>query len=299
MKKKIMICIDLEGYLGMPFRTTYDIVKITRRILEALKKHEIKAVFFVVGKLIEEYPDLIKEISEHGHEIGIHGYEHQHLDRFTELELSKFSDNIFQVENLLEKLIGKRPKWFRSPYLMNPIYYTPELYQVLESHGYKWVSNRKILSPEEFFRPNHFFLPATWWRNDTISSIFLILLNMRMILSDSVTEKKGLSGIIANAKWLYKRMGPFNRDNIVEFPIFSPLDCDLLGLPKPEENTPDNIIRYAVEALTEGAKKRGDFYSITFHDWIIGPANRMQILEKILETFSKNDNIVFISSPKT
>jgi len=294
-----MVCFDFEGYLGMPFRATYDISEIAQRILEVLKRYEIEAVFFVAGRLIEEYPDLIKKISEQGHEIGIHGYVHQHLDKLTKTELTTFSGNLFRIEKFLEKLIGRKPKGFRAPYLMDPVYYTPELYRILEAHKYEWVSNRKILTPEELFRPNHCYFSALWRRNKVISNILLIFLNMRMILTDSVTKKKGLSRIVANVKWLYKGMSPFNRDNIIEFPIFSPLDCDLLGLPKPEENTPDNMIQYAIEVLTEGAKKRGDFYSITFHDWIIGTANRTQILEKILENFSKNDNIVFISSPKT
>jgi glycosyltransferase involved in cell wall biosynthesis len=295
-KKKVMVCFDLEGKLGMPFEAEYDIEKTTYCILDILANYDVKAVFFVVGKLIEERPDLIKKIADQGHEIGIHGYAHEHLEKLNGAELSAFSDNLSRVENLLEKLIGKRPKGFRAPYLMDPVYYTSELYRILEEHGYKWVSNRKVLYPEEFFRPDHFYLPIMWQKNNLISAMLIILLNMRMILNESMERKKGISRIMANIKWLISGAGPFRRDNIIELPILTPLDCDLIGLPKPAENTPDYIIRYMINTLSGGIEKKGYFYSITFHDWIVGTANRTQLLEKILDNFSKMDNVVFISS---
>ena len=49
---------------------------ITTQILDILRRYNIKATFFQVGSLIEEYPDVAKRVSEEGHLIGNHSYDH-------------------------------------------------------------------------------------------------------------------------------------------------------------------------------------------------------------------------------
>jgi len=292
--KYITIFFDFEGKWGMPHNCKYDLVKTTHRLLDVLNTYNVKVVFFVVGKIIEEYPDLIKEIAAHGHEIAIHGYAHEHLEKLTKEELIVFSDNLSQIELSLEKLTGKRPTGFRSPYLMSPIFYTPELYQMLSVHGYQWVSNREIRYPDELFRPDRIHIKSLWGKNNWITRIILPLLNMRMLLTDHITKKKGLARIIANIRWLDVGAVPFKRYSLLEIPVHTPLDCDLLGLPKPGENTPNGIIRYVIAILAGGVERKGHFYNITFHDWIIGTSNRIFFLENILKLLrsDKNNKIV-------
>ena len=64
---------------------------LTGKILEILEEHNVRATFFVVGKIYEWYPDLIHEIAKKGHEIAFHTYSYQRL----------LNVNIFQRE--LEK----------------------------------------------------------------------------------------------------------------------------------------------------------------------------------------------------
>lgn len=288
--KYITIFIDFEGKWGMPYKGKYNLVKTTHRLLEVLDKYSVKAVFFVVGKIIEEYPNLIKEIARYGHEIAIHGYAHEHLEKLTKEELMVFSNNLSRRERSLEKLIGKRPAGFRSPYLMAPRFYTPELYKILEEHGYKWISNREIRRSDELFRPDRIKMRSLWGKNNGITRIILPFLNIRMILTDDITKKKGFRRIIANIRWLDRGAAPFERYGLLEIPVHTPLDCDLLGLPKPDEDTPDDFVSYAVATLVGGAERKGDFYNITFHDWIIGTANRVSILENTLKLLRSNKN---------
>lgn len=292
--KHITIFFDFEGKWGMPYKSRYDLIKTTHCLLNVLDKYSVNAVFFVVGKIIEEYPNLIKEIVGHGHEIAIHGYKHEHLDKLTKEELIVFSDNLSRIELLLEKLIGKRPAGFRSPYLMAPKFYTPELYKILEEHGYQWVSNREIRHSDELFRPDRIKIISLWGKKNWITRILLPLLNMRMILTDHITKKKGFKRLIANIRWLDGGAAPFKRYGLLEIPVYTPLDCDLLGLPKPNENTPDDFVSYAVATLAGGAERKRDFYNITFHDWIIGTANRVSILENTLKLLrsDKNNKII-------
>lgn len=50
--------------------------KITEQILDVLKKNNVKATFFVVGKEIKGREDILRRIYEEGHGIGLHTYSH-------------------------------------------------------------------------------------------------------------------------------------------------------------------------------------------------------------------------------
>lgn len=47
------------------------------RILDVLARHRVKATFFFLGWIAERYPESVREVAGHGHEIGIHGYDHR------------------------------------------------------------------------------------------------------------------------------------------------------------------------------------------------------------------------------
>ena len=48
----------------------------TREVLDALDVHEAKATFFVIGKKAELHRDVVEEILRRGHEVGVHGFDH-------------------------------------------------------------------------------------------------------------------------------------------------------------------------------------------------------------------------------
>lgn len=294
--KYITIFFDFEGKWGMPYKNKYDLVKTTHRLLEVLNKYEVKAVFFVVGKIIEENPDLIKEIAEYGHEIALHGYSHEHLNKLTKKELIVFSNNLSRIELSLEKLVGKRPVGFRSPYLMAPKFYTPELYKILDEHGYQWVSNRELRYPEELFRPDRLRLPFLWGKNNWFINILFILLNIRLFITETTHNKSGLSRVKTNLLWLNRGTEPFRRGNLIELPLYSPLDCDLLGLPTLDTATSNDWSRYTTTCLVGGVKRKGIYYILNFHDWIIGSSNRVLILENILKLLKSGKNNKFMTT---
>ena len=79
------------------------------KILELLSASDTSATFFVVGKLLEENPEILDKIIENGHEIGFHTMHHDRLDSpgFKE----KFSDEIKKFE----KLTNGKSRGFRAP----------------------------------------------------------------------------------------------------------------------------------------------------------------------------------------
>ena len=52
----------------------------TRKVLEILRKHNVKATFYVQGSKAERYPELIRAIVADGHMLGNHTYSHQILN---------------------------------------------------------------------------------------------------------------------------------------------------------------------------------------------------------------------------
>lgn len=83
------------------------------RILNLLEKHHTKATFFVLGWIGEKYPNLIKEISNRGHEIGSHGYSHEKIYYLTH---EQFREEIRKTKKILEDITGQKVISFRAPF---------------------------------------------------------------------------------------------------------------------------------------------------------------------------------------
>ena len=49
---------------------------ITPKVLDILEEEDVKATFFVIGKSVESYPEIVKRAYEEGHYIANHGYSH-------------------------------------------------------------------------------------------------------------------------------------------------------------------------------------------------------------------------------
>lgn len=102
-KKKIYITFDAGYEAGY-----------TPKILEALKKHNVKATFFVVGTLMKSDPEVIKQIDSEGHIIGNHTMNHPNMSKMQTLE--DFKNQIKPVEILFKNLTGKdMKKYYRPP----------------------------------------------------------------------------------------------------------------------------------------------------------------------------------------
>lgn len=86
----------------------------TPAILDALKKHDVKATFFVVGTYIKDNPDLIKRIHEEGHLIGNHTYHHPDMSKIATKE--SFHKELKDVETEYKNVVGEEmTKFYRPP----------------------------------------------------------------------------------------------------------------------------------------------------------------------------------------
>ncbi|OQB16076.1 MAG: Peptidoglycan-N-acetylmuramic acid deacetylase PdaC [Firmicutes bacterium ADurb.Bin193] len=82
-------------------------------IINTLDNHGVKSTFFIVGDWAEKYPEAVKKLSEAGHEIANHSYNHAHYSRLSEDAITADMD---KCDSILEGLAGKKPFLFRAPY---------------------------------------------------------------------------------------------------------------------------------------------------------------------------------------
>jgi peptidoglycan-N-acetylglucosamine deacetylase len=86
----------------------------THQILALLKKYHAKATFFVLGRKVEQYPQIIKAMAADGHEIGNHTYDHPHL---TQTPKPKCEGELERTRLDLEMLgCAQTPQLMRPPY---------------------------------------------------------------------------------------------------------------------------------------------------------------------------------------
>lgn len=86
----------------------------TEPILDALKKHNAKATFFVVGHFLESAPDIVKRMTEEGHAVGNHTYHHPDMSSIS--DMASFQKEIDDVASLYQSITGKEMiKYYRPP----------------------------------------------------------------------------------------------------------------------------------------------------------------------------------------
>lgn len=85
----------------------------TPRILEILKRYQVQAAFFVVAERAKKYPELIHQIQEEGHRIGVHSLNHRYAWFTTPgRTIKEWTDSV----RILELLTGNKITWMRPPW---------------------------------------------------------------------------------------------------------------------------------------------------------------------------------------
>lgn len=84
----------------------------TTKLLKLLEKNKIRATFFVVGKMAEKYPDLLREIYKNGHTIGNHTYHHYNLQYLKPHEVEK---EWHACNKVVESILGVDMFYCRPP----------------------------------------------------------------------------------------------------------------------------------------------------------------------------------------
>src|SRR5690625_427179 len=101
-----------KNEVALPFDDGPDI-RFTPLVLDMLKKHDVKATFFLMGNRAKEHDEIVQRIHEEGHAIGNHTYWHPNLPKE---QPERLDWEVKETEQVIENIVGFKPKLFRSPY---------------------------------------------------------------------------------------------------------------------------------------------------------------------------------------
>jgi len=92
---------------------------ITPRVLAVLEEHNAKATFFCIGRQVQRYAELAREIVSRGHAVENHSQ--RHLHNFSLMGPRGLADEIGRAQESITGVTGIRPLFFRAPAgLRNP-----------------------------------------------------------------------------------------------------------------------------------------------------------------------------------
>ncbi|MFE0057959.1 polysaccharide deacetylase family protein, partial [Streptomyces sp. NPDC059003] len=101
-QKAKCIALTFDGNPGKP----------TDRLMDLLDQYEAPSTFFLEGRRIHKYPDVVRRISKDGHEIGNHTWTHP---RLTDASDDEIRDELGRTERAITKITGTRSTLMRPP----------------------------------------------------------------------------------------------------------------------------------------------------------------------------------------
>src|SRR5438067_13230137 len=86
---------------------------LTRKLLDLLATHHIKATFFVIGENVAEHPEIVARAAREGHEIANHSWSHPNFGKMSDENVRR---QLQQTDDAIKNATGKRPTLLRPPY---------------------------------------------------------------------------------------------------------------------------------------------------------------------------------------
>jgi peptidoglycan-N-acetylglucosamine deacetylase len=85
----------------------------TLKLLDVLAKHSVQATFFMIGRYVQQRPDIVRAVAQAGHVIGNHTFTHPLLIFKSEAQTRA---ELADCRHALEDTIGKHSNLFRPPF---------------------------------------------------------------------------------------------------------------------------------------------------------------------------------------
>jgi len=86
---------------------------VTPRLLSLLARYDVPATFFVLGKYVTQYPELMSDIAARNHAIGNHTFAHHSLVFFSRQQIV---DELNRCDDAVFRATGKHTECVRPPY---------------------------------------------------------------------------------------------------------------------------------------------------------------------------------------
>lgn len=254
---KVTLFFDLEGWYGYPHKKKFDFPRTIKAVSDILDKFKAKAAFNTCGALVEEFPQVIRKLFDKGHEISLHAYKHEF---FLRLSTRQINDVLCRTEKIIKQITGQRPIGLRCPFF----YYDSRVFTIFKKRRYKWLSNECFLPRLASPLKNQARLAK--WRKELKEDKLLVKM----------------------------RSSPFINSGILEIPLLSHTDVCLLGYTRTGKDTPKKQLDSVFNLLRTEFLLFKNFFNLNFHCWCIGTANRIILLEKILQYLSRQPDVEYI-----
>jgi len=85
----------------------------TPQILAVLDTYHVKATFFMVGEIAQQYPKVVREVADQGHEVANHTMTHPEAPK---VDSQRLRQEVQETAQLLERISGKKINYMRPPY---------------------------------------------------------------------------------------------------------------------------------------------------------------------------------------
>lgn len=122
--------------------------ELSHKVLDILQKCQIQATFFCIGKRIPDNEEVLKRIDKEGHLIGNHSYGHSNTFGF--FPQTRMLKELEATNDLICKIIGKKPKLFRPPFgVTNPALHKALLHTNFLTIGWSIRSLDTIIADEK------------------------------------------------------------------------------------------------------------------------------------------------------
>jgi polysaccharide deacetylase family protein (PEP-CTERM system associated) len=103
-----LLTIDVEDWpqstLDHSLPIGSKVVDNTHVLLDFLSEMQVRATFFILGKVAEVYPLLARRIAEAGHDVGTHGYSHESVEN---MPVARFKDELHRSIEMLRQQTGQ------------------------------------------------------------------------------------------------------------------------------------------------------------------------------------------------
>ena len=119
----------------------------TPQVLSVLKRYNITASFFWLGNCVNRFPDIAKTVSEQGHWIGLHGYEH---DSFPLLSPTQLKQSLEKTQIAIYNACNLSPEKVRDVRPPNG-FFTPQTLHLFQQWNYRPVMWSVV--PEDWVHP--------------------------------------------------------------------------------------------------------------------------------------------------
>jgi polysaccharide deacetylase family protein (PEP-CTERM system associated) len=108
---RLVFTLDVEDHLGS-YASDARFAGNTVKVLDLLDSLQVQGTFFIVGRIAETHPGLVREAANRGHEIACHSYDHFPIEMETP---ASFASKLTKAKDLLEQVGGRKVAGFRAP----------------------------------------------------------------------------------------------------------------------------------------------------------------------------------------